>query len=971
MAQLPDYKFTIISDLARIVTLGSVGGEWSQSGAGQPWVNDSLGIHASSGLSQTQDLQRPLVVLAGKRYRVTMYVICQTTGTLSLFLGPNQPLYYLPIVGSTAPFVVNFEFNGFANSLQFIHVIFFTAGGTVNISFNLFQVYELDSLTRVVQPGGWKSLTKTTTRTPELWGMGDTLEGAIDLVGDDWDWLRGFLKSEPGKLFKCLVEMDADGNGLVTWFNGLLDTTNLNSTIISESYKASLNFLRETEWSRLVSFIDTPIALLANKGVHGLDVIDIKGSAEIMNYASGLEPKLNYQFEGNTTSGVGVSGPTYSLTANQTVGVGFGAFIKRNDGFNVYSGFSAQETLTVPKGAIRRLIGTIQVTWSAGASLFLEANLTGSAWVPLVNGGPAVAINITYTFGNFGFPVRARNNAGATGDIRVDFCTLIISSSEIFFDIRPYSFMPLLVLKAFLARTMGEYDNLGLSTFEDGKTANGVADPAVTMQSPPLMYLPAGVNQGVAGNLYTGGDVSWTQLAGPARFSVVLGAGQVSNLLMKRNMGSGSFAQGTTYFTKGNYSLSISGVVLAGSGTVQIYGVIDQDLYFIDDFVIGAGANVINFLVERLYDGMGFRVVAGGGGANITCTNFAIAYLTPGSSTGVARGQNALNFLTNGLALKTAYGVTPDTSDPQEVNYGSMIRGLLRIFGLGMLPEGLVGSQQKLNISFVSLATLFSGANSLQFFANEVDLVIDSDIIKDRIPVGGPMRSQTKADQDASCAQAEYASNYITQRSEKDLRFEIVLNPALILNQEVGNDQIAMMELSSRTLPGDSNLGNTYRTTQNLTITGSPSPSQPNWLHSEGRIMRRNLGLISSMGSPFFRLIGGAASTLVRVNNAGDSFGAISDADIIFAAPLFTPWLVRFTTSMTYADYTVFKSNRQEYAQYPVFIKGVQYLFYVKLLAYNPTLGTARVEGWLKNAGDFSDDFSDDFDNEALSINEL
>lgn len=975
---LPDYRFTVISDIPRIDTLGSVGVEWTNSTVttSTDWTNGTGGIIQCVGGTASEVLTRPITLLAGFRYQLIMYVTCINDANLLISNAfVTQYQYTVPIKGQPTPQVIACEFDAFASTTQSITLQVVAITSTVNFSFSIINVNERGGLIRVIQPGGWKTLTHNSERLVDFWGILETLDGQIEIFGDDWVWLKSYLATDPDKRFKCKIEIDP-GTGFEDYFTGLLDTVGLFGTGQESTYKVTVPFLKDEEWSRFLSFLDTDLNVAYTKGINALDVIDSSGDYDRIQEPTDLGPRIAAKFRGEAKTMTA----NVSLSAEQILYLGFNFNVSRNDGYVTFNGLSNAFSLTVDEGSIGSIIGEIRLIFTKDAGIDVECTATNTGYTTLTSNA-IQAINTQNV--PAGFEVRLRNTTNAAKNFRITGVSYLDISSGVFtgqidYSLRPLSSMPLTLLKAFTARIFGEYDNLIVPVFEDGQAQICNFDFSVitALQNPPLLYRPfnrpivLGEPPVLPGNFYyqTGSynpfdwimDVGFVKTtSNDATFT------RYSNMLLVRNRAYGrdqiSTKTFTSRFTKGNYDVLINGSTIGvASARFFVYGVLDKKLTLLNTTgtVNGGFSLPRTIVVDKYYDGIGIIAeMAGPVQVNVTIFNVTCtAYPT--------RGKYALNSLSTGLLVKTPSSQTEFSPDAFNRQFGSTLRGLATIFGLGM-EFTIVNDRPVLTIlETVQFFKAFEAGPQNNIYAEDYEIGLDSQIIRDNVAVGGPIREEQRSDDDASCAAATYTTTYITTRQESDLKFDITLNPPLILNKEVGNNDLCLFELSQRATVAN-NIPTLYRTSDGLTITGSPSPRQPNWKHSEGRLVRRNIGILSSMDSPYFRLTSGVASTLVAVD-AGDGLGAISDADVIFQSALFTPWLIKFSTAMTYLEFKSIVANK--YYRMNLIVAGVTRTAYLKSMKYNAALGKAQMEVWLVVGGDFNLDFSNDFNVTPIPI---
>ena len=977
----PDFRFTLISNLDKINNLGSVGAPWISANGGEdnPWTNGTGKIQciAPAGTLSHVLYRNDMAWVAGKKYLVfityTSITDCQFVVNSDYGTGPQdrQDLYLLNVKGQGSPRLLTCSIIGQPNQGAAFALYVVNAIGGINFSFSQILVQEVDSLTRVVKPGGWKGLTKNLERIPKYWGFVETLEGSIDLFGDDLAWLKSFVKTRPDKRFKCLVEISVGGGAFEIFYNGLLDIVSLTSTGIGRpqdisTYKASIPFLKETEWSRFIGNIDNAMDFTSNKDVLNLDVIDTRGDVEEISPPSGFPPRLTMLFTGQIPE----TFPQFSVqvAADEINNIGFGNLTTINDGFDSYNGVSKQDTISLSVGKMVALSGTITLNYTPIGNVFVEAQLTSvGVWTVIPDGVPTTENAPLGSLGGgiTGWSIRVRNNSGAQRTILFDpnsIQTLAISAL-VEYTLNPYGISPLLFLKGYFTRMLGDYDNLRCPIFETNSFGIAVGvEGTAPLQNPPPRFRPYNAATGVVqdvpnGNVFIGGDANWVQSGG----NLTMTTFNVSNMLLMR-IGHGAYYIYTTYLTKGKYKMT---VIIVNPGTnpfgyLQFVGTIGDEIVPFDIlYTSAAGTFEVLLSLDRLYDGIG---VVAHDVQGLVVSVFILSVNNPDH--GIVRGKYALNSISNGLELNKEVDIIipPISTKSQYREPSKGINGLISIFGLGMEAVLLPDGRPQMYID--ELDKFFTNASLPTLFTEEFEIGLDDDIVKDKISVGGPSQQDNPVDQDSSCSISSFASTYITTRGEYELRFEICLNSAMILNRKLDNVDLWMAELSTRSLPGVVGV-TTYRTSNGLSIVGSPSPQQLNWLHSEGRILRRSIGVVSSMGSEVFNLTGGVASTQVSVD-AGDGLGSIADATPIFPAALFTPYLIRFETAMTYEEYKTFFTNRRSTRK--VTIENIERTFHTKSNRYNASSGRAVISGWLTNAGDFSDDFSDDFDNEASPL---
>lgn len=952
----PDFQFTLISDIDRVTTLGAIGTEWfvSNVNGGAPWSNGTGRIEVDDGVSlYSETIGRNVGWTDGKKILVTINYINVNASQIGISLNPvgdgdigNVYLFNAP--SQSTPRILACTFISGSDPNIYLYVTN-TLTGVLSFSFNQILIQEVDELIRVVKPGGWKGLTKSLERIPKYWGFIETLEGSIDLFGDDFQWLKTYLIPQPDKKFKCKVDISVGGTAFQHYFTGLLDTLSLVSTGINRdsaisTYRASIAFLKENEWSKFTAYFDTVLDVTSNKGVNNLDIIDSKGVNKAYP-VPGYEPRLNLRFD--STLNLSLYGVPNELSPGEIVSLGFGDIIAINDGFETFIGKSRQATLSVSVGRIMQFTGTIEVNFTADVGIVFEATLSD----PNVYDNLTSGVEYDFVFNTDGmlgsdgvkqFSIRIRNAAVSTGEytISAGSTSRLNVVAVVEYDFAPNTVMPLMLLKAYLARVLGDYDNLETPVFDDDQhLAAHTTD--TDFQNPPPRFAPHYVYTSTTlepiptGNFYIGNPVDWQK--DTASSVTVAAVGTISNLLIARfTIASGiSFIRQTTYATKGNYDFSVTVSSVSGGGDIEIFGTICDDRYSLGSFTPGFGAQMIPITIDKYYDGIG--IVADD--LDITLVFTVLATGTIDSP----RGKYAMNVITTALEIKS---FNTATLFQLRQTMGTVIDGLCKLFGLAIEPVTVDG-RVKLVIDDVS--EFFLTDASIPVYAEDFEITLDQDIARDFISVGGPAENETPIDQLAACTQSVYSTGFDVTRQTYDLTFDINLNSPLILRQKLSQDEICLMELSLKPLQNDLvELFQRYRTSNGLTIANSDSPRQLNWLHAEGRIVRRSIGIASSMLSKSYNLVSGFDSSNVEVDDGTDN---ISTGEPIFAAPFFTPYLITLTTAMTNEEYDDMYANRRSYQS--LRLGTTDHYFYIKSLKYNAPTGKAIISGWLKNADDF------------------
>ncbi len=960
MDSQPNFKFTLISGLDLISTLGSVGVEWSQSGGGGAWTNGTGEIiYTNPTIPASPWLERAVDFTPGKRYLLVIHYTASSPMQIIIGHGGSPYDQYLfNADGAAGPSILTCDFLAYDNTpdLFTIQLKTYSPGAAFQFTFSNIRLTEVDGLQRVITPGGWKTLTKSLERIIGYWGFIESLEGELTIINDDLEWLRSYLSTQPDKQFKCQVENVLVDGSLEDYYTGLLDTQALNVSLqgvnLSDlpagatggrAYQLTLPFLKETEWSRFVSYLTKPIDFLSIKAASGLDVIESRGLPEQITPPGSLQPRFTYSFTGTAFP------QTFSLAPDEVIYLGFGDNVTLNDGFEIFKGFSKQDTLVVPGvGGFKVLGGDLTVFYS-GTGIGIEAILDDSGvYTSLVSGTP-YSIILTEAFfvpaGVSGWHVKITNTDTVQRTVTITADSSLVVDAQIEYEMAPLARMPLLMLKAYAARILGDYDNISAEVFDDHFSANS-SDINVTLefQDPPPKHRPFNAAtsgpQFPMGNYYSGGDATWAFTGGEAVLALGAGLLQSNVLLVRMVVNDPNILARTTYTTKGHYTSTIT-TTGSVAGHLEIVGIIDHEVTVLHTFTPVLGANVEEFDVDNYYEALGLR---GSADAELSLSVVLFSYDTGDPQ--VVQGQYALNYISTGRFVRENTP-TPDAVQESEFRpFNTLLDGLVKIFGLGLEPRTVNG---KMQLYIVPQDEFFiEGAptpDRVQINAEEFAIAMDNDLIRDFIIVGGPSRIELEVDQDASCAISNYISTYITTGAEFKLDFEICLNSMLILNQELSEEDLCLFEISDKDDPGGGTI--TYRTTNGITFGGSGGGGrQPNWLHQEGRIFRRNLTIISAMGSVMFNLIAGIASSRTSVDYAPDGLGPIANADPIFAEPKFTPWKVDLQTDMSIEKYDEVFANR--YNEFTLIVSGVENNCFLKSARHNAASGKAVVTLWLK-----------------------
>jgi hypothetical protein len=952
MNQVPAYVFELIAPKRLLFGFDNT---WVSAPAG--WVfSAGTWSFVGAGVS-TPYLTKVFAVPANTVIEITLVVRLAINETVEVsFFNPAlavpydqaQGIVVKNLTASAATQIIRARVNTYANVIQAISIVtrVKSPASPINITLLNISVSDVIGNRRVIQPGNFKSLNFDSDRSPEYWGAAFSLSGNIQVVGEDWLWVRDLLYAQPAILILLRLTI-SDSVNSVTFAPALLDTINISAVGDGHTYSAIINLLKETEWTSLLSYFNERLSLTIKASVLNFPVIDsvpVDGTAA--QAAVGKTIQLTQKFKGFAQPVANVSVPSDGIYY-----VGFGQGITINDNFDQAAGVGTKETLSTRYGTFESVIGTVQLNFNAnGMGVETVVNNT-FAWTPVVSGVP-LAINIT-TYGAFlssKFYIRVRNNTGAaknfsvTGTLANNFLDV---TTKIKYSFYAVGYRPYFALKHYLARIVGEYDNIDAPVFETrwptSAQVTNVNGVNIGFANPPVLNsgdsFPLLGNPIAAGNSYTGGTNNWRVTGG----NIQLNSSVRSNALLIRAQG-GAINK-TGYFSKGSLTLSVTITAIAGVSAIKLYGRrgLNRDLLFTIAAPV-VGAFVSAFVSNRVYDGMEIEC-EGAGAFSITITLFSVINTNPVAADGAFSKLHISNGLNSKNTGVVDTGTFPDYALATSI--GNVINSLSKLCGLALYPEvDPVTGLTKVIVDSVTNVFL-PAVSAIIFELQDFSLDPDQALIYDTAEVGGKASNDFDFYGDASSAQSNYTSDYISSKRKKIVSFEGCLNVPLIVNQELGEEDIIILDMFS--IPNNSGGGNPpiYRLDENLTIVGSLSPLQPNWLYSEGRILRNNRVAVFAGGTDAYRLIFGKRSNAVTVDFSGDALGPIADIDIILGAGIIKPWLVVGTSDMYLSDLALLMADIHK--RFDITVDNVVYQSYIRNLSYNFASGKIRLSFWLKN----------------------
>lgn len=930
-----------------------------------------------TGLS-TVHLRRVINFDLGFDYDLLSYWTFETGSRIQFSAAATgQVLYTGFYKGSPRQNLVRFKFRpyaGMGNEIR-IQVISTTnplSSAPINVRFSAFFIRKLKGNVRVVVPGNFRSIAVTAERSVSFFGIAKYLTGSIELFGEDWKYIRNQLRNFPSQQVFCLVEINS-GNGYFQAAEPVaLDTLTLIAKGLSSTYRTNIAFLKSGEWNRFVSYLDTD-SDLKQVGLDGYDTLDSRGWTEVIpppfdgsNYTY---PQVQMQFDGEPL----VNLTPLNMNARQVLYIGFGVNQRRNDGIETTQGFNSNGSFSIPNGGFTSIVGTVILEYSKTGSIDVEVYQNGG-WVGM-SSNFQTAISVTTALGSKGrsvwWGIRVAETSNGSGSITI-FSGRIQFTAEVVY---PLSFVGQPInqtVKALLSNTAGNEAVWNAPLFNNQIVAgraelfNGFGTSGFPYTNPPVKYRPFNAANPAAisnmdyasyGNIYQGNPIDWIRTGTSPNYSHVFNGVGVSNLLATTNLITGReyYLQTPNWIMRGTYATSINITAVTGTVSMKIYGIVGLDKYLVYDLgVVSVSAPPsFNINVTRDYEYMALEAT-NAASSSVTVFVFSMTVVQAGTV-----GQFGNNLLCRGNNL---YGVDSVNTQLQTIiprnrivysSTADILRGLCGAFGVGIIPSISTAGKLVLDAALID-NLLLDTINPININVQHYELEIDEDLVRAIVRVGGPIRNIDESDALSPCGQANYSSEYVTARAEREdfreLTFALVLNQPLIVQKDLTDTQTFLINTVMYGSGPGGGYGWRYRLAQELTISDTPSPFQLNWVHTEGRIMRRNLSLLSAMGSLTFSFISGNASAIARVNFPADGYGAIADEDLIIGNKKFTPWKARFETDMTFGEYQIFESGDNLYRTLNVTPDGGTTFVpcYLKAYSYNYALGKLSIEVWLK-----------------------
>jgi hypothetical protein len=951
MNQIPEYVFELQAD--QVLQKG-MDNTWRQDAVGTAWVFSTGQWRVSGNVAIANRLYKQFFIPADEVMEVTFYVTSLTDIVIeiSFFNPPISPVYPEAqgiftqfIKGNPSPVIVRARVATYANVKQAITITTRDVSATgpipTDVTVSGCTIIIVRGARRAINAGTFKSLNFDMERSAEYWGAAQNLSGSITIVGEDWLWLREKILARPALMVFLKVNV-SDGVTIINIPPVVLDTINFLAAGDGHTYKAELPLLKESQWSQFLSYFDQQLSLDNKRDADNLSVIDGYPVDEFSAIPpAGKNITLTQKF-------LGYAEPTglIAVPADSIMYVGFSSRIVINDNFNASKGVSGQQTLVSDYGQFATMVGEVRLFFTSnGMNVEAVVNNTG-AWIPLVS-GVALPINVPVLSSLFSnYVVRVRNNTGAVRNFSVtnttdnNYLNITCTMRYNFFAV---GYRPILALKHYIARAVGEYDNIDAPIFDTkwqvtGNGANG--DTAVTGMYNPPVYSYRDFNSALApslpiGNIYTGGENNWLLSGATVRIT----AGNVrSNLLTLRGVN----LQQTYYIPKGTVNVSVTISVLTGSGNlVRVYGVRGLQKDLLGTIVVPViGVNNIAVVTTKYYDAIGIELHSNGAYTiTVTAFTFTFVYATTGD------GKYALTFVCNGKSSSNVgyYGTLSAKGNVfvLKSSMGNVFKSLRNLFGLAVWPtvDPLTGTI-KINVDEVD--KVFTGVSALTLYLQDFEVNPDPELIYDVIRVGGIFSDEFDYYGDASSTQSNYTSQFLTSRKLKPQEIPACLNTPIFISGGLSDGDLLILDM----LTMDNTTFPVYRLDDGLVITGSLAPLQPNWLHAEGRIMRRNQLTIFAGGSEFFTLLYGKRSNDVRVDFVVDPLGPIADRDPIIGASVIKPFAIMGTSEITLAELVTL--NADVHKEFTVMADNIPTVVFIKRYSYNFASGKLYLTLWPK-----------------------
>jgi len=957
MNQIPEFTFELRTN--RTITARFTN-TYINQGAGLAWSYASGKWSVQGAGTSTQNLYRGLTIPTNSQVKVVLGIRAIKAGTLVVsFYDPTTPntnqqeICSRYFTAGPQLQIVNFTVNTYANVRQFIN--FQVTSPVADIEFTLENILidEVDGNRRVVKPGNFKSLGGAIIRN-KYFGSHLDLTGALTLVGEDWRWVNSILFDYPTRLIRVVITIKS-GTDVFTTQPVLLDTITYQGIATEISYQATFNLLTLETWQQLLSYFDERIDLQTGYDVDGKEVVDgyrndtYAAVPSAGSFAGRKNIVMQQKFHGYAR--VGSATAPIAVPADSIVFIGFGFDVPINDDFKTETGASTNPSLETD-GIFTQIIGTVKLTYtrSNAALIFEYLNTNAGTWVPMTS-GTQYNINIIAAGWDASFyNVRVRNSANnathtfyLSATPEASFLNIV---ARVRYPLRMYGYRPMKALKAYVARILGEYDNTLAPVFQSGyfigSSGWSIVDTG-QMHPPPLTGSsndPAKTGP-AQGQYYTGGD-RWI----PTGNTGVITNGTRSNMWVTR-AGQGKV---TDYFSKGmTYTIAVTASGRANVTNIKIYGT-----YGLSRDLLATLANPTlstNVTITKYYDGIGFEVE----GTNFSFTVSGITITKTGADP--VLGKYAKNHIANGIGIFRGTDVN-SLSNANETDLkkytlatslSTIISSLINIYGLTIYPEyDSVGGYTKVVVDELS-SVFIQSLSSVTIKAEKWTVEPDEEFVYDMINVGGTFIDEFEFYGDASSTESNYSSDYISSKRVKDMRIPASLNTPQLITLDLGNKDIAIVDMYA--VPYNST-GQTlqYRLDEELTISNTNAALQPNWLYSEGRLVRNNSTALFAGGTTAYRLMFGKWSNLAAVAYSGDTLGAITDADPILGTSAVRARKVTLSTALTLAEFTQVIADR--YKQFLVVTESGDYINYLKSIEYNFATGRANVVVWLRSQVD-------------------
>ncbi len=944
MSYTPTYQFQLLRDelvmnSSSTMTNNGSGTSWTFS-SGTWSVNTGASskslTYVHSGFFDEDDIFDFLIVVSSGSSSCRMNVY------LSSGLSPRFGIFSIYLPAGTNSKYVRFQQRIRDTNFETIQIEVVDSSG-LDVDIHNIEVKSLFTSVTTITPGNFKGLNYELSRSMTLHGVGAYITGSLILFGADWDLVRSIILVNVYERLGVRVTIDSFVFPIM-----LVDNISLNIQVHTEMYQGTLSLLKEDTWTNFVNNIDSNVNLSEVLDSNGYFTLDAVSTLERVG-TSGLtsQAEITQRFHGTATASAAIQ-----LADNQVMNIGFGDVVKINDSLNTHNGISSGFSLSCSRGRMRTVNGTVKVSFtSSHANLKVQAILaTGGPWVDLTSGTIyTIAINNTLGGAYFNYySVRVINSSGAANTITLTTglslldvdCGVTFEEEEFL----PPMFSPLHLLKAYIDRLVGVYDNADLSLFKDGVLVGSDIDTGFTLPgiNPPSRFREVDytnatlLGQYNSGKFWIGNSVDWTQAVGNINVSG-LSIGVQTNLWAMRGVsypdGEASVAkQRSAYFTYGDY---LFGVIISSFTNIRVYlyGIIGHEVEQLYTQVVSGNIST-TVTLSKCYEAVGIMAESTGAGGAITITDVTFA-MDPFTPTGLA-----LNRIGSGLATKVCLN---DYFTPGFDPYfylpitppGAIIRSLIKIMAIGIDP---VQSNDTIVFAFKEIDDLYENSTSSYVFNyEEASVSIDTEVIADIIRVGSPVSEMKPPIEQDAVGLSEYISRFTTIKNTVNWMSEIYLDSHSILLAEVGSSDSFLMNCYDLDL---------YRTDHGLTFVGPVvSPRQLNWAHTAGRILRRNAPALFNAQTNLMRLRSSTGDENAIVNFPSDGYGDISDVMQITSTGKRTPMLITFESPVSISDFmnTILIDK---YKKFDIFGSSLSSI-YLKSIIYNFATGKAVVTGWL------------------------